>query len=174
MLKIAAALMTLILLGLGIWYTPPVDPLGYITFRLHNIGKFVPDYNHNIDDLKTPRPLLYADCMIMTKVLRQQVEEIALEGIIHNRSGSLNCPFEALGIVHNEYYDPNANKQKPNEDFQVYGGIFIHRPVYSFFHTRLTIVYGQTGMNSFGKRCYYNRLSGKWRLEKPCNTLWYS
>lgn len=173
----------------GLYYVPPYDPLGFVKYTLFDPAKDDDtSYQNHLRYSRAPRDISMSDCKIMAMVIKTQWKIDTDSGLRRNTDGRLDCPFDQFGITSSNWeilpegylrgddFHPIEPGTKPDLNAflkDAKWGRVVQRPVYSLFRTRLSIEFGQvrhregTGF----QRCWYNRFTGAWKLERCEITL---
>ncbi len=195
MLKIPAAIAAAITFcGLGAWYVPRNAPVAYVRHLVADGPNSPYDKFAAEDALGKAQAIPESDCVLMATTLRQQQPDIRVEDIRRNNRGGWNCRFDSHGIPHSKIVALNDGFLINDDVFvradadtlkrggpaflaEHPGRLYVNRPVYSLFHTRMSIEFGHDGGDfgegGGGRYCIYNRFSGTWRLER-CGIAWIS
>ena len=133
--------------------------------------------------LVVPHVIPDLDCQLMAMALKQGAGLKTDGGLYKRPDGKMNCDFSRFGIKHIAY------PEKP-EGYQISGPVvseyigsreeyevsirdnYVQQPVYGALKMRARVDYGWNSPFGSGGMCIFNRYSGQWRLEKPCEMTW--
>lgn len=135
--------------------------------------------------LVVPHDIPNMDCQLMAMALKQG-DGLKADGTLYKRpDGKMNCDFSRFGLKHIVYADKTEGYRisgyaiseyiGPREEFEVsIRDTYVQQPVYGFLKMRARVDYGWNSRFGSGGMCIFNRYSGQWRMEKPCQMTWES
>ena len=135
--------------------------------------------------LIVPHEIPDSDCQLMAMALKHG-HDLNNDGTLYKRpDGRMNCDFSRYGLAHKAYPEkPDGYKIMGNYVSEYIGSReeyeisvredYVKQPVYSLFLMRARVDYGWNNKHGHGGMCVFNRYTGQWRLEKPCEMTWES